>query len=224
VRAYLAKVGTIVWKDILAELRTREMLSSMLVFALVVTLVFSFAFELAPTDTARLAPGLLWVAFAFAGILGLNRSFAVEKDRDSLQGLMLAPLDRSGIYVAKMLSNLVFLTAVEAIVVPLFWVLYNLATFPLLLLLVIPLGTLGLVAPGTLFAAMTAHTRAREVMLPLLLLPLCVPVIVASVKVTALLLASVTLAGAAGWLQLLVACDIVFVVLSILTFEYVLEE
>ncbi|MDH4209695.1 MAG: heme exporter protein CcmB [Anaerolineae bacterium] len=223
-RAYLTKVGTIVWKDILAELRTREMLSSMLVFALIVTLVFSFAFELAPTDTARLAPGLLWVAFAFAGILGLNRSFAVEKDRDSLQGLMLAPLDRSGIYVAKMLSNLVFLTTVEAIVVPVFWVLYNLAVFPVLLLMVIPLGTLGLVAPGTLFAAMTAHTRAREVMLPLLLLPLSVPVIVASVKATALLLSSNSLSGAGGWLQLLVACDIVFVVLSVLTFEYVLEE
>jgi heme exporter protein B len=224
VRSYLHKVGTLVWKDILAELRTREMLSSMLVFALVVTVVFSFAFELTPTQTDELAPGLLWLAFAFAGILGLNRSFAMEKDRESLQGLMLAPWDRSGIYVGKLVSNLVFLTAVEVIVLPLFWVLYNLHAFPLPLLLVVPLGTLGLVAPGTLFAAMTAHTRAREVMLPLLLLPMSVPVIVASVRITTLLLSNNSLTGAGGWLQLLSACDLVFVVLSIMTFEYVLEE
>ena len=223
-RGYLSKVGVIVWKDILAELRTREMLSSMLVFALLVTVVFSFAFEFTPLHVASLAPGLLWIAFAFAGVLGLNRSMAVEKERNALQGLMLAPLDRSGIYVAKMLGNLVFLAAVEAIVVPVFWVLFNLHGFSPVLLAVIPLGTLGFVAPGTLFAAMTVHTRAREVMLPLLLLPVSVPVLVASIKATSALLSGESLAGAGGWLQLLLACDVVFVVLSLLTFEYVLEE
>jgi heme exporter protein B len=172
----------------------------------------------------ELAPGLLWVAFTFAGILGLNRSFALEKDRNALQGLMLAPLDRSGIYVAKMLGNLIFLSIVEAIVVPLFWVLYNMSGFPWPLALIIPLGTVGFVAAGTLFSAMTVGTRAREVLLPILLLPVSVPLIVAAAKATGIVLTQDSVAAAAGWIRLLVACDVVFLVLSILTFEYVIEE
>jgi heme exporter protein B len=223
-KGYLGKVATILWKDLVSEVRTKEMLSSMLVFALLVTVIFSFAVDPRSVDMADLAPGLLWVAFAFSGILGLNRSFALEKARNSLEGLMLTPVDRSGIYLAKMLGNFVFLSIVELVILPLFWVLSNLTTFPLALALVVPLGTLGFVAAGTLFAAMTVNTRAREVMLPMLLLPVSVPVIVAAVKSTAALMAGDPLAGIAGWLQLLVACDVVFVVLSLLIFEYVIEE
>jgi heme exporter protein B len=223
-KTYLSKVGVILWKDLLAELRTREMLSSMLVFALLVTVVFSFTFDRKPAEMKELAPGLLWVAFTFAGILGLNRSFALEKDRNSLQGLMLAPLDRSGIYVAKMLGNLIFLSIVEAIVVPLFWVLHNMSGFPWPLALIIPLGTLGFVAAGTLFSAMTVGTRAREVLLPILLLPVSVPLIVAAAKATGIVLTQDSVAAAGGWIRLLVACDVVFFVLALLTFEYVLEE
>jgi len=217
-------VGLILWKDLLAELRTREMLSSMLVFALLVTVVFSFTLDPKAAEMKELAPGLLWVAFTFAGILGLNRSFAVEKDRNSLQGLMLAPLDRSGIYVAKMLGNLLFLSLVEAVVVPLFWVLYDISGFPWPLALIIPLGTAGFVAAGTLFSAMTVGTRAREVLLPILLLPVSVPVIVAATKATGIVLTQASVTAASGWIRLLVACDVVFLVLAILTFEYVIEE
>jgi len=223
-KAYLSKVAIIVWKDLLAELRTREMLSSMLVFALLVTVVFSFTLDTKAAEMEALAPGLLWVAFTFAGILGLNRSFAMEQDRNSLQGLMLAPLDRSGIYVAKMLGNLLFLSLVEAVVVPLFWVLYDINGFPWSLALIIPLGTAGFVAAGTLFSAITAGTRAREVLLPILLLPVSVPVIVAAAKATGIVLAQASVAAASGWIRLLVACDVVFLVLAILTFEYVIEE
>lgn len=223
-KAYLTKVAVILWKDLLAELRTREMLSSMLVFALLVTVVFNFTFDRKAAEIKDLAPGLLWVAFTFAGILGLNRSFALEKDGNSLQGLMLAPLDRSSIYVAKMLGNLIFLSIVEAIVVPLFWVLYDMNGFPWPLALIIPLATVGFVAAGTLFAAMTVGTRAREVLLPILLLPVSVPLIVAAAKATGIVLTQDSVAAAAGWIRLLVACDVVFLVLSILTFEYLIEE
>ncbi len=223
-RAYLGKVAIILWKDVISEVRTREMLSSMLVFALLVTVIFSFAVEPGSVDMMDLAPGLLWVAFTFAGILGLNRSFALEKARNSLEGLMLTPLDRSGIYLAKMLGNFVFLSIVEAVVLPLFWVLSNLTLFPLAVVLIVPLGTVGFVAAGTLFAAMTVNTRAREVMLPILLLPVSVPVIVAAVKATGAVMAGESLAAAANWLQLLAACDVVFLVVSVLIFEYVIED
>lgn len=223
-RAYLGKVAIILWKDVISEVRTREMLSSMLVFALLVTVIFSFAVEPGSVDMMHLAPGLLWVAFTFAGILGLNRSFALEKARNSLEGLMLTPLDRSGIYLAKMLGNFVFLSIVEAVVLPLFWVLSNLTLFPLAVVLIVPLGTLGFVAAGTLFAAMTVNTRAREVMLPILLLPVSIPVVVAAVKATGAVMAGESLAATANWLQLLAACDVVFIVVSVLIFEYVIED
>lgn len=222
--AYLGRVATILWKDLISELRTKQMLTSMLVFALLVTIIFSFAIEPMSVDMIALAPGLLWVAFCFSGILGLNRSFALEKARNSLEGLMLTPVDWSGIYVAKMLGNFVFLSVVELVVLPLFWVLSNLSVFPLGLVLIVPLGTLGFVAAGTLFAAMTVNTRAREVMLPVLLLPVSVPVIVAAVRSTAAVMAGGSLAHTANWVQLLVACDVVFIVLSVLIFEYVIEE
>ena len=223
-RAYSAKVAAIVWKDLVAELRTKEMFSSMLVFALLVIVIFNFAFELKGADMTDLAPGMLWVAFTFAGVLGLNRSFALEKDRGALEGLMLTPLDRSGIYVAKMLSNLIFMSLVELMVLPLFWVLSNLMFFPIALIPVVILGTLGFVAIGSLFAAMTVNARAREVMLPVLLFPVAAPLIVAAVKATGTVLAGQPLLRAGGWLQLLLACDVIFLVLSILTFEYVIEE
>lgn len=223
-RAYFGKVVAIVWKDLVAELRTKEMFSSMLVFALLVIVIFNFAFELKSADMTDLAPGMLWVAFTFAGVLGLNRSFALEKDRGALEGLMLTPLDRSGIYVAKMLSNLIFMSLVELMVLPLFWVLSNLMFFPIALIPVVILGTLGFVAIGSLFAAMTVNARAREVMLPVLLFPVAAPLIVAAVKATGTVLAGQPLLRAGGWLQLLLACDVIFLVLSILTFEYVIEE
>jgi len=223
-RAYWRKVGAIVWKDLVAELRTKEMFSSMLVFALLVIVIFNFAFELRGVEMTDLAPGILWVAFTFAGVLGLSRSFASEKDSGALEGLMLAPFDRSGIYVAKMLSSVLFMSLVELILLPLFWALSNLASFPVSLIPVVVLGTVGFVAIGTLFAAMTVNARAREVMLPILLFPVAAPLVVAAVKATGTILSGESLSRAAGWLQLLLACDVIYMALSVLTFEYVIEE
>ena len=187
--AYLRKVFAVVAKDVAAELRTREMLSSMFVFSLLVILIFNFAFDLRAENQKTLAPGVLWVAIAFAGMLGLSRSFIIEKDRGSMEGLLLTPVDRSAIYLGKMLGNLLFIGIVEIIILPIFIVLFNLSAAHLPLLVgVMILGTIGFAGVGTLFSAMAVHTRAREVLLPILLFPVVIPVMLASVKLTAAIL------------------------------------
>ena len=223
--SYLRKVLAIVGKDVVAELRTREMLSSMFVFSLLVILVFNFAFDLRANDQWTLAPGVLWAAIAFAGTLGLSRSFVVEKDRGSIEGLLLAPVDRSAIYLGKMLGNLLFMTVVELTVLPVFVVLFNLpaATLPLLAGVVV-LGTIGLSGVGTLFSAMAVHTRAREVLLPVLLFPVIVPVILSSVKLTAGIIDGLPFAEVHNWFSLLVAFDMIFAALSVILFDHVMEE
>jgi heme exporter protein B len=218
-----SKVLAIVWKDILAELRTREMFSSMLVFALLVIVIFNFSFELRVENVALVAPGVLWVTFAFASTLELNRSMATEMENDCLDGLFLAPMDRGVIYFGKMLGNLIFISAIEAIMLPIFSVLFNLSLIQLPLLLTIFLGTVGFAAVGTLLAAMAVNTRAREVMLPVLLFPVILPVVIAAAKVTGGILDGVPLAELAYWLRFLAAFDIIFLVVSYLTFDFVVQ-
>jgi heme exporter protein B len=220
---YLRKIWAIVWKDLLTELRTREMISSTLVLALLVLFIFNFAFELRVEQVMDVAPGVLWVAFTFAGMLGLNRAFVAEKDRGCLDGLLLSPVDRSAIYFGKMLGNTLFMLIVEAITLPVFIVLFNLPLPPLLPAIVL-LGTIGFAGVGTLFSAMTVHTRAREVLLPVLLFPVVIPVIIAAVKLTAGLLDGVPLSEMAHWLRLLVAFDTIFLAMAYMTFDYVVEE
>lgn len=223
--SYLRKVYAIVVKDIAAELRTREMLSSMLVFALLVILIFNFAFELRADNQRTLAPGVLWAAIAFAGTLGLTRSFIVEKDRGSIDGLLLAPVDRSAIFLGKMLGNTLFIGIVDMITLPVFIVLFNLPPKSLLPLGgVAALGTFGLAGVGTLFSAMAVHTRAREVMLPVLLFPVAVPVILAAVKLTAGIIDNLPFSETQSWFSLLAVFDIVFAALSLILFDYVMEE
>jgi heme exporter protein B len=221
---FLRKVLAIVHKDIIAELRTKEMFSSMFVFALLVIVIFNFAFELRVANVKQVAPGVLWVTFTFAGMLGLNRSFILEKDRGCLEGLLLAPVDRSAIYFGKMLGNLIFMSVVEVIVLPIFWVLFNPPLFSPALILIIVLGTLGFAGVGTLFSAIAVHTRAREVMLPILLFPIVVPLMIAAVKITGGLLDGQPLSEMRNWLNLLVGFDIIFVTVSYMTFDYVVEE
>jgi len=222
---YLRKVLAIVAKDIAAELRTREMLSSMFVFSLLVILIFNFAFDLRADNQAALAPGVLWVAITFAGMLGLSRSFILEKDRGSIEGLLLAPVDRSAIYLGKLLGNVLFIAVVEMIILPIFIILFNLPADALPVLVgVTLLGTLGFAGVGTLFSAMVVHTRAREVLLPVLLFPVVVPVMLSSVKLTAAILDRVPLSEVQNWLSLLVAFDVIFMTLSFMLFDYVLEE
>lgn len=220
----LRQLGAILWKDISAELRTKEMFSSMFVFAFLAIVVFNFAFELRADNVRQVAPGILWVAFSFAGVLGLNRSFILEKDRGCLEGLLLSPLDRSLVYFAKVLSNLLFMLVVEALSLPIFTALFNLPLLRLDLGVVILLGTVGFASVGTLFSAMVVNTRAREVLLPVLLFPIVTPVLIASVKLTGGLLDGLPLLAMGNWLRLVGAFDAIFLAVSYMTFDYVVEE
>jgi heme exporter protein B len=223
VRRYWRKVWAVARKDLTIELRSRDVLSSALVFTLLVLLIFNFALDLTGETTRAVAPGVLWVTFVFAGMLTLGRTFAREREREALQGLLLAPLDRGGLFVAKLLVNLVLLGAVEIVALPAFVALYNLALDPGAILLVTALGTLGFATVGTLFAAVAANTRAREALLPLLLFPILVPVIIGAVGATAQSLRGAA-PGGPPWLGLLAAFDAIFLALSYAVFEYVLEE
>jgi len=219
----LNKVLTIVWKDVIAELRTKEMFSSMFVFALLLIVIFNFSFELRIEKAAEVAPGVLWVTFTFAGTLGLNRSLSLEVEQGSLDGLLLAPMERSAIYFGKMVGNLIFISAIEALMLPIFSALFDLNLIRPALLLTIFLGTLGFAAVGTLLSAMAVNTRAREVMLPVLLFPIILPVVISAVKATAGILDGLPLADLAHWLRFLIGFDIIFLVVSYMTFDYVVE-
>jgi heme exporter protein B len=222
---YLRKVLAIVWKDIIAELRTKEMFSAMFVFAVLVIVIFNFAFELRGVDRVReAAPGILWVAFTFAGVLGLNRAFVLEKDRGCLEGLLLAPVDHTAVYFGKMISTLLFMLVVEALILPVFTVFFGINLFDIWLVLIVVLGTLGFAGVGTLLSAMTAQTRAREVLLPILLLPVAAPVLIFAVKATAGVLDGLPLSEITRWLQMLVAFDVIFPAVAFMTFDYVVKE
>lgn len=228
---YLRAVAAILAKDLSAELRSRELFSAMLVFSLLVVLIFNFALELDRTARENVAAGVLWVTFTFSGTLGLNRSLAMEKDRGSLDGLLLAPVDRSALFFGKMIGNVLFMTAVEAVILPVFTVLYNISLLRPWLILVIVLGTLGYASVGTLLSSMTVHSRAREVMLPILLFPVAVPVVVAAVQASSgVLLAEAgrtvgTLWQTIGsWVNLLIAYDVIFLAIAFMVFDYVVEE
>jgi heme exporter protein B len=221
---YLRAIWAVLWKDLSAELRGREMLSAMLVFALLVILIFNFALELDATTRANVTSGVLWVTFAFAGTLGLNRSMAMEKDRGCLDGLLLAPVDRSAIYFGKALSNLVFMLVVEAIVLPVYSVLYNTNLFNPGLILVILLGSIGYVAVGTLLAAMAVQTRTRDILLPILLFPVVIPVLIAAVKASSGFLQGIPMADIWPWLNLLIVYDIIFTAVAFMVFDYIVEE
>lgn len=216
----------ILWKDLRIELRTKETLAALLLLGLLTLLVLSFAFD--PTSPLReaAAPGVLWVAIIFAGTLGMNRALVRESEHDCLQGLLLAPLDRGTIYLAKAAANFLFMVAAQAILVPLFVFFFNLPLWATVLRLapVVLLGLLGFAAVGTLFAAVSLRTRAREVMLPLLMLPLAAPLLIASMQASAQLLRGEAFAAVGHWLNLVAAFDAVFLVVGWLTFEYVVEE
>ena len=214
----------IVRKDLAAEWRSRELFTSMLIFSLLVILIFNFALELDPKTRTGVTAGVLWVTFTFAGTLGLNRSMAVEKDRGCMDGLLLAPVDRSAIYFGKAISNLVFMLVVETIMLPVYSVLYNTNLFQPGLLVVILLGSVGYVAVGTLLSAMAVQTRTRDVLLPILLFPLVVPVVIAAVKASGGILQGLSFSEIRTWINLLLVYDVIFIAISFMFFEYVVEE
>jgi heme exporter protein B len=223
-RAFLRAMLAVVWKDLAAELRSRELLSAMLVFALLVILIFNFALDLDPRTRGSVTSGVLWVTFAFAGTLGLNRSMATEKDRGCLDGLLLTPVDRSAIYFGKAIGNLVFMLLVEAIVLPVYTILYSVNLFNPGLVLVILLGSIGYTAVGTLLATMSVHTRTRDILLPILLFPLAIPVLIAAVKASSGFLTNAPFEEIKLWLNLIVAYDVIFIAAAFMTFDYIVEE
>jgi len=223
-RGYLRAVGAVVWKDLAAELRSRELLSAMLVFALLVILIFNFALELDIATRQTITSGVLWVTFAFAGTLGLNRSMAVERDRGCLDGLLLAPVDRSALYFGKGIGNLAFMLIVEAIVLPTYSILYNVNLFRPGLIVVVLLGSIGYAAVGTLLASMAVQARTRDVLLPILLFPVVLPVLISAVKATNAVLLGLESAELWPWLNLLIAYDVIFTAVAFMLFDFVVEE
>jgi heme exporter protein B len=216
----------VAWKDLVSEIRSRETISSMFFFALIVILVFSFSFSMDQEAARELIAGIIWVAFAFTGIIGLGKSFAAELQNDCLEHLQISPAPKGAIYLGKLTANLLFMLVVEVILFPMFVIFFNLDVveeLPLLLL-IFALATLGLSTVGTLFSAMTVHIRAREVMLPILLLPLAVPVMIAAVEATRGALNGLPLSLYGNWLQLLAVFDVVFTVLSFWAFEWIIDS
>ena len=215
----------LVAKDVRIELRRKESVTSMMMFGILVTVIFNFAFEPSGSQSLSIAPGVLWVALTFAGMIGLNRSLAIDLDNDSMQGLLLAPVSRGNLYIGKVLSNFLFMLIADAVILPLFIVFYDLRleTELLWLAFIAVLGTFGFATVGTILSVISSNTRMSEVMLPVLQIPLTLPMILAAVAATVAVLAN-DAEGLSSWMNLLIGFDIIFFVVSYLVFDYVVEE
>jgi heme exporter protein B len=219
-------ISAIFVKDLRVEWRNRETLGSMCVFGILVVFLFNFAFEPGREESLRLLPGLLWISFAFAGVLCFNRSFAVERENACLEGMAAAPVDPGLVYLGKMLANLLFLGIAEGVIVFAAGLWYNFSFVPSLrwFTLITFLGTVGYVAVGTTFGAIAANTHMREVMLPVLQFPVAVPVLIAGIEASTGALKGDPPSSYAGWIKLEAGFAVIFTVLSYLLFEYVVEE
>ena len=219
-------IMSIIQKDLLLEIRMKEVLASIFIFGLLVILIFNFAFSPGIKNKIEIIPGILWVAFIFSGTIGLNRSFQKENNNNCLDGLLLSPVDKNSIYLGKMLSNLIFMLFCEAIILPVFSIFFNIDLFSIILPLsgIIFLGTLGFVIVGTLFAGISENTRSKEILLPILLLPIVSPVIVSAVKSTKAIFMQIPLSEVYPFIKLLISFDIIFLVLSLLVFDYIVEQ
>lgn len=215
----------ILGKEIRAEMRTRELLQTTIVFTVIVVTLFNFAFEPSVTEARRIGPGLIWITLLFAGSLMLNPTFVREQNNDTLYALRMSPAGPFAIVLGKTLANLIFLGITEVVLVPVFAVLYNVSLIPVVgrLAFVLFLGTFGLVVVGTVFSAVAAQARMRELLLPVLLLPVLIPLLFASVEATAGLLAD-SPALDRTWISVLLAFDLIFFTTSWLLCDYLLEE
>jgi heme exporter protein B len=221
----LRSIRILLGRELKAEFRTRELLSTTFVFALLVLVLFNFAFDPSAAESRRYGAGLLWIAFLFAGELMLQPSFVREQANDTLSALRMSPASPFAILGSKMAANFIFLAITELVLVPVFSVLYNVSLAGVVwrLVLVLALGTLGIVTTGTVFSAVSAQARMRELLLPLLLLPLLAPLLIAAVEVTAGLLAEQP-ALDRTWLAFLAGFDIVFLTVSWVLCDYLFEE
>ena len=224
---FVAAVWLVTRKDLLIEFRSREILYTTLFFAVSCVLVFAFSFVREGRAMSDAAAGILWIAIAFSGTLALGRTFERERQSETLRALLMAPIDRPALYIGKLLGVVILLAAVELVVVPLVALLFDAPLFrhPLLLAGLVLTGSVGFAAVGTLFAAMLVRTKSRDVLLPLLLYPITIPVIIAGVRGTAALLqADVDVAMARAWLSMLTFFDVVFITLALWTFEPLMTE
>ncbi len=221
---YVTPILAIAWKDIVLETRTKDIIVAVLAFSLLVIVVFNFAIDPTPRTIGLVAPGILWIAFVFGGVLGLNRSFALEKDNGNIHALMVAPVSREVVFFGKTLSNLIFMLVVELITLPVFAMLFNFSLEVAELLPVAFLATLGIVTVGSVFSSMAVNTRAREVMLPLLFLPVALPAVIAAVEISGSVLAGEGMFSDSEWLAVLAAFDAIFLVVCPVAFNAVVED
>jgi heme exporter protein B len=224
--ALLKQTWLLLCKDLRLELRRRESLLTMFFFGALLLFVFQFSFDLPPDRVAAMAPGLLWLSFLFTGTLGLAQLFHSERENHCLDALLLSPLDRGALFLAKTGFNLVLMILVEIVVIPLFWLLFNLPGWNLLpqIFLVTLLGTIGFCVLGTIMSAITLRARARELLLPLILFPLMIPVILATIRCMESVLRTGAMGDAAPWLRLLLGFDVIFLTVGVLIFDWVIES
>ena len=220
------KIWAIFRKDLLVELRTKDSFNSMLFFGVVVLVIFNFALASTRETTVSAVPGILWVAFAFSGTLGLNRMFAAEKENSCLQGLLMIPVDRGVIYVGKMLAATVFMLISEFIIFIFSLVFFNLTVWKEIpyLILIFLIGTLGFAAVGTLLSAISVNTKMREVLLPLILFPVILPILINAVEATRIVLNTADYGALKLPLTIMSAFTIIFMTIAYLLFEHVLED
>jgi heme exporter protein B len=223
---FIEIIASIVWKDLISELRTKEVMIPILIFSIMVIFVFNFALGPGFKEMMSVVPGVLWVTFIFAGTLGMNRSMSTEMENECIKALCMAPVDKSLIYLGKFIGNLIFLLITETIILIISVVLFNYQILDRLhaLVPVIILGTIGFVGVGTLLAMISVQTRLKEIVLPILLLPVIIPVIIWSANATRIALSGKAFAEVVPYLELLLAFDIIFLIISLLTFEYLLQE
>ena len=223
-KGYLGTIWQIIRKDFTVEWRGRQGLPVMLVFSLLIIFLFNFALQLAPNLQAGLAAGLLWISIAFASTLGLNRSISLERENNALDGLLLMPVDRSAIFFGKAFSNFSFTLLVSLVLLPIFSLFYGQNMFNLKLLIVILLGIGAYTSLGTLLMALSIQTRTRDVLLPVLLYPLSLPILIAAVEASRGVLSGVVMVDLQSWFYLLLAGNILFYATGLMFFEVILEE
>lgn len=220
----MSAVAAIVWKDLVLELRTREVLTSTALFALLVAVTFSFALDLRLVVASEVVPGAFWVTLILSALLGLNRALAAEREGSTFEGVRMAPVDASTIFAAKFLVNLLFMFWIALVSAVAFSVFFNIGFNWIGLAAAVVLGSIGLAAVGTVFAAMATSTRAREALLPALMLPMTTPIVIAAVRATELSIDGLGIERWGIWFSVLIVFDIVFVALSFISFEFVIEE
>jgi heme exporter protein B len=211
-------------KDLLVELRNRDMLTAILIFSCAALLIFNFAFDLDVEARMTTSAGVIWVTFIFSGSMGLNRSFALEKEKDCLSGLMLAPVDRTVIYLSKLISTFVIMILAALIILPFYGLLFKVNLMSIQLFLIVIFGFWGYCAAGTLLSSMTIQTRTRDILLTILLFPILIPLLLAVVSSTTAILQGKGFQDYRIWFDVILVYDILFTTISFMVFDYVLQE